>query len=122
MFVVEQRCAYLDADGLDPRCRHGLGVARGELVACARLVPPGAAYDEPSIGRVVTAPEVRGRGLGRALMREAIAAARRAYPGRDVRIGAQRYLEAFYRSLGFVPSGAPYDEDGIPHLPMLLRA
>lgn len=120
VFVVEQRCAYLDADGLDPRCVHVLGAQRGTLVACARVVPPGLAYAEPAIGRVVTAPELRRRGAGRELMREAIAVTRREYPRRAVRIGAQRYLEAFYGSLGFVRDGEPYDEDGIPHLPMVL--
>ena len=39
----------------------------------------------------------------------------------DVRLGAQRYLEAFYASLGFEAVGAPYDEDGIPHVEMLRR-
>ena len=38
-------------------------------------------YDEPSIGRVITAPEVRGSGLGRALMREGLARCARSWPG-----------------------------------------
>jgi hypothetical protein len=28
---------------------------------------------------------------------------KRLWPGQPIRIGAQRYLEAFYGSLGFVP-------------------
>jgi ElaA protein len=119
VFVVEQNCPYLDADGLDPQCWHGLG-RRGEvLVASARLVPPGLKYAEPAIGRVVSAPEARGEGLGRELMLEAIAQVKRLYPGQDIRLGAQRYLEKFYRSLGFSPVGEPYDEDGIPHIEMV---
>lgn len=122
VFVVEQRCAYQDADGADPRCWHGLGTQRGVLVATARLVPPGLKFAEPAIGRVVTAPEVRSQGVGRALMLEAIAQARRLWPGQPIRLGAQRYLEKFYRSLGFVPEGEPYDEDGIPHVEMVREA
>lgn len=122
VFVVEQQCAYLDADGADPSCWHGLGVQDGVLVATARLVPPGLKYVEPAIGRVVTAPEVRRTGVGRALMVEALKQVRRLYPGQPVRLGAQRYLEKFYASLGFVPVGAPYDEDGIPHVEMLREA
>ncbi|MCA2979810.1 MAG: GNAT family N-acetyltransferase [Myxococcaceae bacterium] len=119
VFVVEQRCAYLDADGLDPSCWHGLGVAPGgALVATARIVPPGLAFEVPAIGRVVTSPEHRRRGLGRALMLEAIRQTKRLYPGQDICLGAQRYLEGFYGSLGFAVDGAPYDEDGIPHVPM----
>ncbi|MEW5740639.1 MAG: GNAT family N-acetyltransferase [Myxococcota bacterium] len=119
VFIVEQKCAYLDADGADPKCWHGLGTQGGVLVATARLVPPGLKFVEPAIGRVVTAPEVRRSGVGRALMLEALAQVRRLWPGQPVRIGAQRYLERFYSSLGFRPVGDEYDEDGIPHIEML---
>jgi ElaA protein len=119
VFVVEQRCAFLDADGVDPQCWHGLGERDGVLLASARIVPPGADFAEPAIGRVVTAPSARGQGLGRELMREAIAQAQRLYPGEALRIGAQQHLERFYGSLGFVTASAPYDEDGIPHVEML---
>ncbi|MFO0595724.1 MAG: GNAT family N-acetyltransferase [Myxococcaceae bacterium] len=122
VFVVEQNCAYLDADGADPQCWHGLvRDEQGTLVATARLVPPGLKYEEPAIGRVVSAPEARRTGAGRELMRQAIAQCKRLWPGRHVRIGAQRYLEKFYGELGFVQTGEPYDEDGIPHIEMLLR-
>ena len=57
VFVVEQRCAYLDADGLDVCAWHLLGCAQrnGERVLAAylRLVEPGRKFDEPSIGRVL---------------------------------------------------------------------
>lgn len=120
VFVVEQRCAYLDADGLDPTCWHGLGTLGDRtLVATARLVPPGLVSEEPAIGRVVSSPEHRRAGYGRQLMLEAIREIRRLYPGHATRIGAQRYLERFYGSLGFVPVGEPYDEDGIPHIHMV---
>lgn len=119
VFVVEQACAYLDADGADLKCWHGLGRVDGVLVATARIVPPGVKFMEPAIGRVVTAPEVRRTGAGRALMVSAIAQVKRLYPGQDIRIGAQRYLETFYGSLGFEPTGEPYDEDGIPHIEMI---
>jgi ElaA protein len=120
VFVVEQACAFLDIDGLDPSCWHGLGRDEaGVLVATARLVPPGLKYEEPAIGRVVTAPEVRRTGAGRALMSSAIAQVQRLYPGQRIRLGAQRYLEEFYGSFGFKPVGEPYDEDGIPHIEMV---
>ncbi|MFZ5446027.1 MAG: GNAT family N-acetyltransferase [Myxococcota bacterium] len=121
VFVVEQQCAYLDLDGADPLCWHGLGRLDGRLVATARLVPPGLKFVEPAIGRVVTAPEVRRTGMGRALMSEAVVQVQRLYPGEDIRIGAQRYLERFYESFGFEAEGEPYDEDGIPHVEMVRR-
>lgn len=120
VFVVEQTCPFLDADGLDPKCWHGLGRDEaGVLVATARIVPPGLKYEEPAIGRVVTAPEARRTGAGRALMSSAIAQVQRLYPGQHIRLGAQRYLEKFYGSFGFEPIGEPYDEDGIPHIEMV---
>ena len=122
VFVVEQTCAFLDADGLDPKCWHGLGRDEaGVLVATARIVPPGVAYEEPAIGRVASAPEVRRTGVGRELMRSAIDQVKRLYPGQNIRLGAQRYLEKFYGSFGFEPVGEPYDEDGIPHITMVRR-
>jgi len=121
VFVVEQRCAYLDCDGKDALATHLTGRREsGELVAYARLLPPGVTFDEASIGRVVSLPSARGEGVGRALLREAIARAGRRFDGPIV-IGAQRYLERFYRDEGFTPFGEPYDEDGIPHVHMRLE-
>lgn len=120
VFVVEQRCAYLDLDGLDPMCWHLLATQGQHLVGYLRLVPPGVKYAEPSLGRVVTAGAVRRTGVGRLLFAEGVSEAKRQYPGQAIRIGAQRYLESFYGSFGFVSAGSPYEEDGIPHLEMVL--
>lgn len=116
VFVVEQNCPYLDADGLDLTSRHlWAETPAGEVHAYVRLVPAGAKYEEISIGRVITAPEARGTGLGRELMARAIDAC----GGVPIRIGAQAHLEKFYGELGFVRSSDVYDEDGIPHIEML---
>jgi ElaA protein len=146
VFVVEQECAFQDLDGADLESWHllgyrpssrpspqgegalassPLGEGRGEgsqLAAYARLVAPGVKYEEPSIGRIVTAQAVRRTGLGRELVREALARAEQLWPGRAIRIGAQQRLERFYREFGFVTASAPYDEDGIPHVEMLRPA
>lgn len=125
VFAVEQQCAYLDADGLDHRAWHLLGWSRTEpaiLVAYLRVLDPGAKYVEPSIGRVLTTLALRGRGQGRGLMREGIAGCASRHPGAAIRISAQRHLAPFYTSLGFATVSPPYDEDGIPHVEMLLAA
>jgi len=122
VFVVEQACVFQDIDGADPECWHLLcrSPAPEELlVAYCRLVPPGVKYAEPSIGRVLTAAGARGTGAGRELMGEAIARARALWPGRPLRIGAQRYLERFYGEFGFTRASEPYDEDGIEHIEMV---
>ena len=121
-FVVEQNCVFLDIDGVDPQCWHLVGYRDRELVATARLVPPGTKFAEPSIGRVVTTSAVRGTGLGRQLMREAIAQAGKLWPRQAIRIAAQAQLEKFYGSLGFTAASPAYMEDGILHVDMVRPA
>lgn len=123
VFVVEQNCPYLDADGRDPLAWHLLGwdrsTAPAKLAAYARIFEPTVRYDEASIGRVVTAPAVRGTGLGKALMAEALRRVESLVPGQPVKIAAQRRLENFYLDLGFRTISAPYEEDGIMHVDMI---
>jgi ElaA protein len=122
VFVVEQRCIYLDADGIDPHAWHLLGWAESgaprSLAAYLRLIEPGRKFAEASVGRVLTTPAFRGLGVGRVLMREGLRQAATLYPGRAVRISAQRYLERFYAEFGFRVVSEPYDEDGIEHVDM----
>lgn len=118
VFVVEQKCPYLDADGLDHAAAH-LFAADGErVVATARIFAPGVRRAEAVIGRVVSSPSLRRSGVGRELMRRAVAAVEERHGAVAIWLGAQKYLERFYASFGFVRDGADYDEDGIPHLPM----
>jgi ElaA protein len=117
VFVVEQDCAYLDPDGrdLEPDARQVWAEVDGSVVATLRVLrdADGAAR----IGRVATAPAVRGAGYGVALMRHALT----LVPDGEVVLGAQAYLEGWYGQFGFVRDGTDYVEDGIPHLPMRLR-
>lgn len=122
VFVIEQACLYLDADGVDEHAFHLAAwpspVDRSLPLAYARIVAPGLKYAEPSIGRVVTTGAARGIGVGRELVRRAIEGCVGAYPGQGIRISAQTRLERFYAGFGFVAVGEPYDEDGIPHTEM----
>ena len=144
VFVVEQACVFQDADGHDFDAWHLLGwtgarsgdaLPAGEwaddgagerrtLAACARVFAPGALYaDAASIGRVVTAPEARGTGLGRVLMTEALRRTVAAWPEADIWLAAQQRLERFYESFGFTARDeAPYVEDGIAHVKMVRAA
>ena len=119
VFVVEQNCVFLDTDHKDQKCMHLMGWNENDLVAYCRIVPPGIAYKEPSIGRVVSSPKYRGTGSGRMMMEKAIAITRELFDNQPIRIGAQLYLEKFYSSLGFEPQGDIYLEDGIKHVEMI---
>lgn len=123
VFVVEQDCVYQDLDDKDQRAVHLLGLARdGRLAAYTRIVDKGVSYpDFTSIGRVITAPFARGRGLGRPLMIKSIAVLYEYFGEQPIKIGAQAHLQAYYESIGFEGVGEVYDEDGIPHRAMVLR-
>ncbi|WCM91391.1 GNAT family N-acetyltransferase [Acidovorax sp. NCPPB 2350] len=119
VFILEQG-PYQDPDDADKRSWHLLGRDdAGRLQAGLRVTDPGVKYPEPSIGRVVTAPEARGTGAGRALVREGLGRCVAAWPGHAVRISAQAHLQRFYGEAGFATVSPEYLEDGIPHVEML---
>jgi len=122
VFVVEQACVFQDLDGADAQAMHLLGTVEGRLAAYARCFAAGVKYAEASIGRVVTRSDARGSGAGHVLMKQAIACLTQHWGPQAIRIGAQARLEPFYRQHGFATTGAPYSEDGIPHIEMLRPA
>jgi ElaA protein len=119
VFVVEQHCVFLDMDNKDRQSYHLLLYGDALLLACARLLPPGLSYQEMSIGRIVTSPQVRGKGLGKVLVAQAIETCYALFVAGPIKIGAQLYAKAFYEQFGFVQAGQVYDEDGIDHIPMI---
>lgn len=123
VFVVEQDCPYLDADGKDQDSLHVLGCNEaGELLAYTRLVPLGVSYPgHVSIGRVVNSPKVRGQGTGRELMLVSLQFIKEHFGEQPMKISAQCYLQRFYESLGFIAIGASYLEDDIPHIAMVME-
>ncbi len=122
VFVVEQQCIFLDMDDKDQQAHHLQGRLGDELIVSVRILPPGLAYDEPSIGRVVGSPRHRGLGAGKLLMEEAITATQSLYGLQPIKIGAQQYLKKFYEDLGFVQCSDTYMEDDIPHIKMIRNA
>jgi ElaA protein len=121
VFVVEQKCYYLDADNNDQVSWHLTYNVDGILAAYLRILPPNTTYKYPSIGRVVVDERFRENKLGRKIMEEAIAFLKTKYPNLPIKIGAQIYLNKFYKSLGFENIGQEYLEDGIPHIDMILK-
>ena len=120
IFVVEQKSWYLDADGLDQNSLHLLVTNKENLIGYLRLTPPGKKYIEASIGRVSIHSDYRGEGLGDQLLTMGIEKGKEVYDSSSFRISAQEYLISYYENHGFKVQGNPYDEDGIPHVEMLL--
>lgn len=122
VFIIEQNCIYQDVDHKDEMAYHLQGRnGEGKLVAYARLIPAGISYDEVSIGRVVSHPDFRGTGAGRELVAECLEQMELLFSKQSIRISAQLYLLNFYQSFGFKELGEVYDEDGLPHIEMLLE-
>lgn len=134
VFVVEQTCVFLDLDDEDQRCFHmfatdGSGADDKRIIACLRIFPPGEGGGDNAmvrIGRVVTDKEYRSRGIARKLMVDAIELGRSRWKV-PIKIGAQEHLDNFYGNgtkekpgLGFRRISEVYDEDGIPHVDMVL--
>ena len=113
VFVVEQTCVFLDPDGrdLEPSCRQlWIEDDDGSVVAAARVLDEG---DARRVGRIVTTPPARRRGLGATLVEHVLA----NHPGPWV-LDGQSQLVDWYRRFGFEVSGDEYLDDGIPHVPM----
>lgn len=118
VFVVEQTCFYLDADGDDEEALHIWAERNGEIMAYCRIFKEGIKYAESSIGRVLTHPNNRNLGLGKILMRIAISSIEHRFLSKKIRISAQDYLLKFYIEFGFIATKNKYLEDEIPHTEM----
>jgi len=116
IFVVEQGSPYPDLDGLDQSAWHLLLRVDGTLAGYSRLIAPPV-----RIGRVAVAAPLRGRGLGRRLMEEALSFCRERYPAQDIVLAAQLELASFYESFDFAVISEPYDDFGVMHVEMSLR-
>ena len=125
VFVVEQRCVFLEPDGDDPRdgAWHLLGHGpAGDLLVYARLLGPGCRgphQANPRITRVVSSPAARGTGLGPVLMQRAIAECESRWPGFAIDINAQSHLQRFYEAQGFAVMSADRTICSTPSLPQM---
>ena len=99
-----------------------------ELLGTARVFPAAptdAALADATgaqIGRFALAPAARGTGLGRELLQAAIDLGERMHPGKPLYLEAQAGLVDYYAGFGFTPVGELFDDEGVPHQPMLRPA
>ena len=116
VFVVEQNCVYQDLDGKDELAIHLFYKYENEIIAYTRIFEKGSYYKEnPSIGRVVVRKNERGKDHGKSIMKDAVLYIKNNYNNKSIELSAQKYLDKFYKELGFYAKGKEYLEDGIPH-------
>jgi predicted GNAT family N-acyltransferase len=115
VFCDEQGVPFeAEQDGLDSEAHHLVAFDGDRLVGTCRLV-----FDDglARLGRMAVEPELRGRGIGAAVLAEAEREARRAGAHR-IRLHAQTAARSLYERGGFAARGEEFMEEGIPHLTM----
>ena len=119
VFVVEQDCVYQDIDNKDQNAIHLYYKENNEIVAYTRIFKAGHYYENPCIGRVVVSKKNRGNDLGKKIMIDSVEYIKQNIKGEKIELSAQKYLDKFYKDLGFYKIGEDYLEDGIPHQRMI---
>ena len=115
VFILEQKCCYLDADSLDHCSQHLMLMENNIIIAYLRVIPKYKLYDEISFGRILVKNSHRKNGLGKDIVNHAI----NLYSNKNIIISAQLYLKRFYEEFGFCAFGDEFLEDEIPHIKML---
>ncbi|MDD1515071.1 GNAT family N-acetyltransferase [Priestia megaterium] len=119
IFVVEQKCAYLEVDGKDKLAYHVFKKENEKIIAYLRVLPKGISYQEASLGRIIVKQAQRGTGLGRELVARGIDFLENELHEKTIKIQAQSRLQTFYESFGFRPVSDIYSDEGLPHVDML---
>ena len=119
VFVVEQDCVYQDIDNKDKNAIHLYYKENDQIVAYTRIFKAGDYYENPCIGRVVVSKKNRGNDLGKKIMIDSMEYIKQNIKGEKIELSAQKYLDKFYKDLGFYKIGEDYLEDGIPHQRMI---
>jgi predicted GNAT family N-acyltransferase len=113
VFVIEQKVPVeLEWDDMDTACVHAIAYdAQGRAIGTGRLLPDG------HIGRMAVKSEVRGSGIGGAIL-DALMQQAKNRGDKTVLLNAQTHAASFYQRYSFVQEGEEFMEAGIPHIQM----
>jgi predicted GNAT family N-acyltransferase len=114
VFIEEQAVTpEFEWDDIDATAVHLLATLDHEPIACLRII------EYKKIGRMAVLKSYRGRGLGAALLREAVAICKKQ-GSKSVYLSAQTHAIEFYRKAGFKQISDEYCDVDIPHVDMQL--
>ncbi len=117
VFIVGQDVPeHEERDGKDEEAIHLIARHDGKAVGTARIL---LIDGVGKIGRVAVLDEMRGKGLGRDIMKAALDELRREGVSK-AKLAAQTHALGFYEALGFVAEGPEFMDAGIPHRDMTL--
>jgi len=120
VFVLEQKCPYLDIDEKDQKALHVFSLdKKDDCIAYGRILKPDDYYKNyTAITRIVIRKKDRNKQLGYELVKKLIEICKENYKEKKIKISAQKHLQNFYEKCGFVFKGENYLEDEIPHCAM----
>ena len=101
IFVVEQKCAYLEVDGKDKFAYHLFKKEDEKIIVYLRVLPKGISYKEDSLGSIIVKQEQRGTGLGRELVERGIDFLENELKEKKIKIKEKRRFKKFYEWFGF---------------------
>jgi predicted GNAT family N-acyltransferase len=117
VFVTEQGVPVeIELDRDDKRAVHFIAIAAGRPVGTARVV---MRRGRAKIGRMAVLKSYRRKGIGRKLLKRAVATAKKR-GARNIYLHAQLPVIGFYEALGFRCTGPVFTEAGISHRKMIL--
>ena len=117
VFVVEQNCPYLEADGNDQEAIHLWLEDEEGIQAYLRVLDRGVKSEHVSIGRVISMKRRTGRGTQ--LLQEGIRAAEKFFGADKIYVESQVYAKGLYEKQGFRVVSDEFLDDGIPHVQMI---
>ena len=120
VFIVEQKCFYLDCDDLDQKSIHFLGYRDGFLVCYMRIFN-NKKDNKWVLGRILVSKKYRNLGLGIDLMNQVLKFLSDKKYNYSLEMSAQTYLISFYEKFNFNTEGDEYLDAGIPHVKMIKK-
>ena len=118
VFVTGQKCLYVDPDGRDFGSVQVFASKGERIIGCLRIYGKEAGVVQ--IGRVAVIESLRGTGIGRMMMRQAISYVTEHSTDEKIYLEAQTYAIGFYEKLGFKVISDEFLDEGIPHKGMEL--
>ena len=119
VFVVEQKCNYVDMDDIDINSLHVFFSDDDKILAYLRTVMLDGEDNTAKIGRVISSQ--RRSGIGSKLLKEGKIAAKNILGAKKLIVDAQSYVKSFYEKSGFVQVSEEFLEVNIPHVKMELK-
>ena len=116
--MTGQKCLYVDPDGRDFGSVQVFASKGERIIACLRIYGKEAGVVQ--IGRVAVIESLRGSGIGRMMMRQAISYVTENSTDEKIYLEAQTYAIGFYEKLGFKVISDEFLDEGIPHKGMEL--